>query len=112
MSKTYIVKEKNGCGCGTLLGLAIIISIIYSMLPFIAIFLAIAAIAWGIWYFYVKKPQLNLQKAKDQEEAEIAEMERQNELKKRKILAMKESQNIDGLHSELTEKDNSDWNEF
>lgn len=110
MSKTYVVKENSGCGCGTLLVAVLILSVIGSIMPYIALFLVFFAIAVLIWYLIVRKPQIDIQKAKRQEE--IAEIERQNALKRRKILAMKEAQNIDKMHASVSKKTDLDWDEF
>lgn len=112
MSKTYVVKENSGCGCGTLLVAVLILSVIGSIMPYIAVFLVFFAIAVLIWYLIVRKPQIDIQKAKRQEEEEIAEIERQNALKRRKILAMKEAQNIDKMNASVSNKTDLDWDEF
>lgn len=112
MSKTYVVKENSGCGCGTLLVAVLILSVIGSIMPYIAVFLVFFAIAVLIWYLIVRKPQIDIQKAKRQEEEEIAEIERQNALKRRKILAMKEAQNIDKMNASISKKTDLDWDEF
>lgn len=112
MSKTYVVKENSGCGCGTLLVAVLILSVIGSIMPYIAVFLVFFAIAALIWYLIVRKPQIDIQKAKRQEEEEIAEIERQNALKRRKILAMKEAQNIDKMNASISKKTDLDWDEF
>lgn len=108
MSKTYIVKEKSGCGCWTFLGFIIIAGVFMTYLPIIAGIAIVAAIIWGIIYY----PKYKVKKQRQQEENDIAERERQLELEKRRIELDNQEKDIRNQNNNINESNDSNWDDF
>lgn len=103
-----VVVEKKGCfsGCGTLIGIGVLLSLFTAFWPVILAIAVIAIICWFV--FGYPKYKENNRKAK--EELEIIEMERKNELDRRRIEAEKVQDKL--KKSNEKKSDDNDWVDF
>ncbi|WP_430598237.1 hypothetical protein [Enterococcus sp. AZ177] len=103
MGKRYVVTEESGCGCGTLFVGALLISLFTAALPYLIPVVIIAIICWFVFGY----PKMKENKRKAKEEAEILELERLNELERRRIEAERVQEE---LRSKKEKK--NDWSDF
>ncbi|MEO5293819.1 hypothetical protein [Enterococcus cecorum] len=89
MNKKYVVEEQSGCGCGTFIGICIIIYLLVKYGVYIATFSIIALIIAIIIFWTKRYPKIKAEQNAANEEANLAERERriENEIRRRKIEA-------------------------
>ena len=104
MAKRYIVTEDKGCGCGSFIGFVIVVGILMTIAPYLLMGLAVILIVAAIIYI----PRYRENKRRNLEEAEIAERERQYELKKRRAEIEEKERK---LNSKANQQDDN-WEDF
>ncbi|EMW6211836.1 hypothetical protein AAFD74_001883 [Enterococcus faecalis] len=111
MGKRYIVTEDSGCGgcgCGTILGLAILITFIGSILPYLIPIVIIGLIIFLI--FYIPKYKENKKKAT--EENEINERERRLELEAKRMDLERRERQLKEKRENLEKQNNDEWVDY
>lgn len=82
MGKRYVItEEKPGCGCGSILGIIVLIGIAVTFWP---LFLAAAIIGIIVWYFKFY-PDQKIRRQHAKEEKRIERLEKEVALKRRKL---------------------------
>ncbi|MBV7390078.1 hypothetical protein [Enterococcus alishanensis] len=104
MGKKYVVTEESGCGCWSVIGFLFLCSIFITIAPYLLFILIIAVIIGLIIYI----PKMRQRKQHAAEEAELAERERQLELRAKRIALEKRERELND-HKEI---DNDGWDDF
>lgn len=97
MGKRYADKKKSGCGCGTIFGVLLLISLVITYWPF---FVLVALIALAIWYFKYY-PQQKVRKQQAKEIKDIEEVEEKIALENRRLQVKSKEAILKKEHAKL-----------